>query len=423
MVGQHRLRGCAGRRGARGSIPAVAVDESGDPGVGCVGDVQRALATGSRPPTCRWCRRPVPPARTGTGRGRRCRGWRPAWWPRRWGRSGSRRPGARGRCRPSAGPASPARDRPACPVARSHTRVEARWLAMPTAATGPPSARLCDGHLEHGRGDGRAVELDQTGERGVGEHRDVVDVLHGGVGADHRAPHPRGADVDDEDAHGQGTGAERGGQAELAGIEDAVGVEGRLDRGEDVERAAEAVGQEAAPVESDAVVVADGPAGRQGGPGHLVPRPAVVVGRSRRPRPAGIRGDVPGRPAGEGEVEAGAVGVGVALVGRGDQGARHRCQRVRARRRTGRAGPPTGPTPRRCRRRCRPATAGPAPRRRCGGSSHRSTRPTSRAVRAGALLVDDVEGGAHQCRVGLVQHDQHVGVGPRRRTVPTRSAS
>ena len=37
-------------------------------------------------------------------------------------------------CQPSAGPTG-------SPVARSHTIVEARWLAMPTAPTGPPSAR------------------------------------------------------------------------------------------------------------------------------------------------------------------------------------------------------------------------------------------------------------------------------------------
>ena len=61
------------------------------------------------------------------------------------------------------------------------------------------------GHLDHGVGHGRGVELDQAGERGVGQDRHVVDVLDGAVGADHRTPHPRGADVDDQDAHGQGT--------------------------------------------------------------------------------------------------------------------------------------------------------------------------------------------------------------------------
>jgi hypothetical protein len=95
-----------------------------------------------------------------------------------------------------------------------------------------------------------------------------------------------------------------------------VRVECRLHRGQHVEGAAEGVGQEAAPVEPDAVVVAERPTGVHGGPGDLVPRPAVVVGHPGVPGRE-VVGAVLGRSAGEGEVEAGAVGVGVALVGGG----------------------------------------------------------------------------------------------------------
>ena len=44
-------------------------------------------------------------------------------------------PTVRRSCHPSPGPTG-------TPVARSQTMVDARWLAMPTASTGPPSARL-----------------------------------------------------------------------------------------------------------------------------------------------------------------------------------------------------------------------------------------------------------------------------------------
>ena len=80
-----------------------------------------------------------------------------------WAWSSRQVPTVRRSCQPSPGPTG-------TPVARSHTMVDARWLAMPTASTGPPSARLADGHLDHGVGHGHGVELDQPGERGVGQH-------------------------------------------------------------------------------------------------------------------------------------------------------------------------------------------------------------------------------------------------------------
>ena len=77
-------RGCAAARAARRPSRAVDSDQPGDGGVGGVGHVQRARRTGSRPPSCRWCRSTARP-RPGAGRGRRRRRWRPAWWPTRWG--------------------------------------------------------------------------------------------------------------------------------------------------------------------------------------------------------------------------------------------------------------------------------------------------------------------------------------------------
>ncbi len=54
------------------------------------------------------------------------------------------------------------------PVARSHTTVEARWLAMPTASTGPPSASAARATSSAAAAIGRGVELDQPGNGDVG---------------------------------------------------------------------------------------------------------------------------------------------------------------------------------------------------------------------------------------------------------------
>ena len=78
-----------------------------------------------------------------------------------------------------------------------------------------------------------------------------------------------------------------------------MGVERLLDLGQHAERRAEGAGQEAGPVEADAVVVADGPAGGLGDSGDRVPRPPVVA---LGPLPVGtavgaLRLDGPSRPA------------------------------------------------------------------------------------------------------------------------------
>ena len=52
-----------------------------------------------------------------------------------WPWSSRQVPTVRRSCQPRPGPTG-------TPVALSHTMVDARWLAMPTASTGPPAARL-----------------------------------------------------------------------------------------------------------------------------------------------------------------------------------------------------------------------------------------------------------------------------------------
>ena len=109
--------------------------------------------------------------------------------------------------------------------------------------------------------------------------------------------------------HGQRHLAERRRQAELAGVEDAVRVERVLHRLQHVEAGAERLAHEPAAVEADAVVVAE--------------RAAVREHRARARRPT-RRGSTASRsssrrPAREREVEAGAVGVRVALVRRRGQ--------------------------------------------------------------------------------------------------------
>ena len=94
-------------------------------------------------------------------------------WSRRWRtlvaeRLGARRmpsacstrqsPTVRRSCQPSPGPTG-------SPVARSHTMVEARWLAMPTAVHGPGVGQGLAGTGEGRLGHHLGVELDQAGHR------------------------------------------------------------------------------------------------------------------------------------------------------------------------------------------------------------------------------------------------------------------
>ena len=88
------------------------------------------------------------------------------------------------------------------------------------------------------------------------------------------------ADVDDEHAvvgaHGQGSAPNGAGQAELARVEDAVRVERVLHRLQHAEARAERVGDEAGPVQADAVVVAERAAVLEDAALSRVPRGAVV---------------------------------------------------------------------------------------------------------------------------------------------------
>ena len=95
------------------------------------------------------------PASARAARGRPRRGSPSAWWPTRWARGGSPRPAAPGRCRRCAGPASRCPGATGVPLARSHTMVEARWLAIPTPGDRPPVGQRRAGHLEHGVGHAR----------------------------------------------------------------------------------------------------------------------------------------------------------------------------------------------------------------------------------------------------------------------------
>ena len=110
------------------------------------------------------------------------------------------------RRRPCAGPASRCPGRPARPSARSHTIVDARWLEMPTASTGPPSSSAAARELERGVGHGRRVELDEARRRASrAAARGSARARRRASGA-RRGAHAARADVDDEDAHGRSLG-------------------------------------------------------------------------------------------------------------------------------------------------------------------------------------------------------------------------
>ena len=97
-------------------------------------------------------------------------------------------------CQPSPGPIG-------WPVARSHTSVEARWLVMPTASTGPAAASDCVATSSTASAIAGAVELDQAGERRRRRERSVLQCVHGAVAVDDRGAQPGRADIDHQDAH------------------------------------------------------------------------------------------------------------------------------------------------------------------------------------------------------------------------------
>ena len=164
---------------------------------------------------------------------------------------------------------------------------------------------------------------------------------------------------------------ERGVEAELARVEDAVRIEGRLDRGEHAAGRAERLADEAGPVEPDAVVVGEVAAVGEHGPLAGVPQRDVrrldLLGRRR---------------GGEREVEAGAVRVAVRQVAARDAGVRHGEQRGAARRRTARRAGTTARRSPSCRRRS-PCASGPAGRAcRCGARASRRRGPPTPAFAA-----------------------------------------
>src|SRR5436189_77538 len=79
-----------------------------------------------------------------------------------------------------------------------------------------------------------------------------------------------------------------------------------------LESPAEVLCHGAAPIDADAMMVGKSAPGASRGPDHRVPRLAVVG--LHLPCRVWARYLRPGRPAGEGEIEAGAIGVGVGLM-------------------------------------------------------------------------------------------------------------
>ena len=97
------------------------------------------------------------------------------------------------------------------PVERSHTMLEARWLAMPTPATGPPSRSAAWAKESTASANRTASNSTRPGAGESGSRRTVMFVLDGGVGSHDGGAHARCSDIDDEDAaprctHAQGAG-------------------------------------------------------------------------------------------------------------------------------------------------------------------------------------------------------------------------
>ena len=110
-------------------------------------------------------------------------------------RSTRHSPIVRRSCQPMPGPTG-------SPVLRSHTMVDARWLAMPTASTGPPRGEAGPCRVERGGAPSRRRRTRRSRAPGEdGQHLAVVDVGDGRVRPDDRGPHAAGADVHDEDRH------------------------------------------------------------------------------------------------------------------------------------------------------------------------------------------------------------------------------
>ncbi len=238
----------------------------------------------------------------------------------------------------------------------------------------------------------------------------MVLVLDGGVGPHDGGTDARRADVDDEDAaprraHAQGAGPKGEGSPNLPGLRMPTGSNVSLRPRSTSKPEPRARGRKRERFEPDAVVMADRGAVGQGGVGDGVPGGAVVA-----LAPLGV---ALGAAAAEGEVQAGAVGVGVGLVGRGGEGpvdgaerADHLVEEAGQRgprpRDLGRVDDDAG-APQRGERGDVVAVAEPALDQ---GAIERVG-----AGRAAALVVDDGERAGEDVGVGLVEDDEHVGVG------------
>ena len=146
------------------------------------------------------------------------------------------------------------------PVARSHTMLDARWLAIPTPATGPPFGAW------HGQSPKwhrpcvwRRTRPDRgpanPATRGRGARarrwRQAVRWQRG-----HPMSRRRRRECSPRRRSCPGRRSERRGETELSGVEDAVGVEGRLEAAEYLESGAQRPGQESGAIEADAMVMA-----------------------------------------------------------------------------------------------------------------------------------------------------------------------
>ena len=99
------------------------------------------------------------------------------------------------------------------PVARSQTTVDDRWLATPTASTGPPASSARRETSRTAAAISAASNSTKPWAGVVGRTCAVLHVGDRGVGRDDGGPHAAGADVDDEEAHsagGRGGGSSAG---------------------------------------------------------------------------------------------------------------------------------------------------------------------------------------------------------------------
>ena len=263
------------------------IDERGDGGVGGVGHMRarrhpsRLRRRGPRPPTCPPCRSTARRRPPWCGRGRRRREWPSPWWPMRWGRGGSLRPGGPGRCRPCAGPAS------RCPGASGLPRgplPDDAGGPLVGDPDGPDRAPVAQGglvgHVEDGVGHQPRRRTPPGPEQGCRAGR--ARGAYGRHVASGRTMAARTPEVPTSTTRTLppwllmarvSVRRARAGRA-WPGLRMPTGSRLFLIRDKDVEARAERLGQEAGAVEPDPVVVADG--------GSVASMAAVTVSQARR---------------------------------------------------------------------------------------------------------------------------------------------